>query len=868
MTNRTLAPLLLAILGAGSSLIAADNDTPFPFAVAWDDASPSVIDSSHLVPAPLKGGPLRAVGGHLVDQDGKRVRLLGVNIVAGGCFPEAADAPIIARRLRRLGVTCVRLHHMDSAFAKPNLFSAQGGVGERPTAESLAKLDGLIAALAEQGIRVDLNLHVGRGYGPELGYPKLPAGNDIAGHGKAVGFFESRAAELQRQFARDLLDHVNPQRGMRLADDPVLAMVEVVNEDTLVGANHLLDDLPDPWLGQLTAQWNAFLAKRYSSTAALSAAWNNGIKPTGADLLGDGRFAELGKWTIEQHDGATIEHALEDPAGATDRPAGRVLRLSPKKLDGTSWHLQVSRPGLTLVPSETYTLSFAARAAEPRKLSLSTRLDHAPWSDVAAGTNVKLDSAWRRFSLTFAANANGGPGCRINFTLGDSLTEIALADVALKPGGGGVTLTAKQHLEDGTIPLLEIDTSPAGRDTAEFLIATEDAFCQGMRKFIHEDLRCVAPVLASQASYGGVAGLRRETRLDMVDMHAYWQHPSFPKRSWDMNDFRIENTPMVKAEDGGALMRVAQFRAAGMPFTVTEYDHPAPSEYAAETVPLAYAVAARQDWDGVFLFDYQSTSDPKMSESRLASFFSCAQHPAKLAFMPLAAEMFLAGGMPQATGHTSLTLPAGQVGALTGQRLGNGFWRLGGSAADQLDLLNQRLEVSFADVPTTLFASQPASGAPAMEWSGGEQARVLLHAPRIAGAIGLIRGQNVEAGALRINAEASPRNFAAIAIASRDDQPLTSSKHMLLAAVDKAENSGLQWASDHKSAKKAWEGTVQVTGVSAMLDLQTTLPKATVWALDGRGVRTGEVPSTLANGKLHFRISPEYKTIWYEVGAP
>lgn len=872
----TLLALCLPVLAVHSAHAAdaavdaaSDASKPFPFAVAWDDASPSIIDSSHLIPAPLTGGPLRAVGGHLVDQAGKRVRLLGVNLVAGACFPDPADAPVIARRLRRLGVSCVRLHHMDSNWAKPNLFAMGGGVAERPAAETMARLDALIAALADQGIRVDLNLHVARIYGAELGYPKLPAGSDAATHGKAVGFFESHAIELQRQFARDLLDHVNPLRGMRLADDPVLAMVELVNEDTLVGASHFFEDLPDPWRGQLTARWNTYLKSRYPTTSALLAAWNDGIKPTGADLLGDGRFTSgLGGWKIEQHDSAKIEHGLEDPAGATDRPAGRMLRLTPVKIDGSGWHLQVHRPDLTLVPGETYTLTFAARSAAPRKLNVSTKLDHAPWSGVGLNSTVALDTGWKRFALSFTANDLAGAGNRISLVLGDSAIEVCIADVALKPGGGGVTLGAGQRIEDATIPLLDADSSPAGRDAAAFLIATEDAFCQDLRRFVHEDLRCQAPVLGSQASYGGIAGLRRESRMDMVDMHAYWQHPSFPNRGWNMDDFRIENTPMAKAANGGALFGVAQFRAAGLPFTVTEYDHPAPSEYAAETVPLAYAVAARQDWDGVFLFDYMATSDPAMKDSRIGAFFSCAQHPAKLAFLPIAAEMFLAGGMPMATGRATLEVPAAQVTSLTAQRIGYGFWRLGGAAEEKIDLLTQRLEVAFSAVPAPLITLQAATDAPAMAWSGGDQARVLLQAPRVAGAIGLIRGQIVDAGALRIAAAASPRDFAAVAIASRDDQPLTSSRKMLLAAVDKAENSGLQWAADRHSTTHSWDGTVQVTGVSAALELQTTATALSVWALDGRGVRTTVVPSTLGDGRLRFAISPDYHTVWYEIAAP
>lgn len=876
MINRTLAVSLLA-LASMARLSAADDDTPFPFSVAWDDASPSVVDSSYLVPTPLRGGPLRTQDGHFIDEDGKRVRFLGVNLVAGACFPAPADAPIVARRLRRLGVTCVRLHHMDSAWAKPNIFSLTGGVAERPGAESLARLDGLIAALADQGIRVDLNLHVGRIYGPELGYPKLTDTNDIATHGKAVGFFETHAAELQRQYARDLLDRVNPKRGMRLADDPVLGMVEVVNEDTLVGLAKLLGDLPEPWHGQLQKQWNAYLSTRYATTAALTAAWNDGVKPAGKDLLDDGRFTNgKGAWSVEEHAPVAASQAIEDPAGATDRPLGRMLRVTPTHIDGMAWHLQVHRTGLTLVPGETYTLSFSARATTARTVSVNVQQNHAPWERLGLENQARVDASWRRFSMSFTATKNAGADSRISFVLGNALQDLFIADVALTPGGGGVLLTADQRLDTGTVPLVEPGAGPAGRDFAAFLIATEDAFCQGMRRFVHEDLKCRAPVLASQASYGAIAGLRRESRLDMVDMHAYWQHPSFPRRSWDMNDFRVENTPMAASADGGTLRGLAQYRAAGLPYTVSEYDHPAPSEFAAETMPMAFAMAARQDWDGIFLFDYQATSEPVMSQPRIGAFFSHAQHTAKLAFYPLAAEMFLAGGMPAAGGSARLNMPQDQVAAMTAERIGNGFWRLAGAGVglgagvdgEQIDLCNHRLSVAFTDTKAPALEVVADPNPSAMTWITGEHPHLALHAPRVAGAIGLIRGQTITAGALRISADANLRNFAAVAVASRDGQPLATSKRMLLAAVDKAENSGITWDAERRAPKDAWKGEVQVTGVSGACELTTSAAKLSVWALDGRGVRMSEVPSAIDQGTLRFRLAVSYKTVWYEIAAP
>ncbi|HEY0075782.1 MAG TPA: hypothetical protein VGB77_16900, partial [Abditibacteriaceae bacterium] len=65
-----------------------------------------------------------------------------------------------------------------------------------------------------------------------------------------------------------------------------------------------------------------------------------------------------------------------------------------------------------------------------------------------------------------------------------------------------------------------------------------------MRDFIQKELGSKAPVTCSQAWLGGLGGVLRESRMDWVDMHSYWQHPHFPNKQWDMNDWTIENKAM------------------------------------------------------------------------------------------------------------------------------------------------------------------------------------------------------------------------------------------------------------------------------------------------------------------------------------
>jgi hypothetical protein len=55
--------------------------------------------------------------------------------------------------------------------------------------------------------------------------------------------------------------------------------------------------------------------------------------------------------------------------------------------------------------------------------------------------------------------------------------------------------------------------------------------------------------------------------------------------------------------------------------------------------------------------------------------------------------------------------------------------------------------------------------------------------------------------------------------------------------------------------------------IAAKIVFATAAKVVQVHALDGAGARTGEVPSTLAAGKLSFEIGPRFRTLWYEVVA-
>lgn len=168
--------------------------------------------------------------GRFVDALGRRVRFWGVNLAFGANFPEPADAARIAKRLRRLGVNLVRLHHMDtSPDADPSNARSILTTGPYPTLNPVAveRLRALLDALRDEGIYVNLNLHVGYAFRPGID-PVPDPGYPIPTQSKPVHILNERMVELQCDFARKLL------QALRLRDDPVLAMVEINNESSLL----------------------------------------------------------------------------------------------------------------------------------------------------------------------------------------------------------------------------------------------------------------------------------------------------------------------------------------------------------------------------------------------------------------------------------------------------------------------------------------------------------------------------------------------------------------------------------------------------------------------------------------------------------
>ena len=266
--NRYIVFLLLADVAFGA------NIQMKPFTMDWRDNADSLVDVSFLLDAPAgKDGFITIGEGQLEKPNGKRFRIWGVNFTGASCFPSKEDAPIVAEHLARFGINCVRFHFLDSNW------SASVFVKDRDDTRALDKQqldlwDYFVAELKERGIYTNINLNVGRNFRKGDGVRDY----EYLGLAKVVNYFDERIQELHREYAGQLLTHYNPYTKSQYRNEPAVATVELVNENSIVEAwmaDRLLGrntgqqrgtwiDITQYYANKLTEKYNAWLTERLS----------------------------------------------------------------------------------------------------------------------------------------------------------------------------------------------------------------------------------------------------------------------------------------------------------------------------------------------------------------------------------------------------------------------------------------------------------------------------------------------------------------------------------------------------------------------------------------------------------------------------
>ncbi len=283
------------------------------------EANKGVLDFSYLLDAPAgKHGFVRVRKGHFYFEDGTRARFLGFNVAARSNTPDHETADKMAERFASMGVNIIRLHAADapvgeepgswSSCKEAPLLDYQKGNGREFNREGIDRFDYFVAKLREKGIYLHIDLIVARDFreGDGLDYPGNP-GSCL----KRFPMYNKRMIELQKEYAKMLLCHVNPYTGLALVDDPAVVVVQINNEESAINGTMGTDGREDmqPYRDEVQKRFNHFLLMKYGTREQLKKAWTN----DGSCALGDEEDPEKG--TVLGVDGEAYQ-PVNDPAAA------------------------------------------------------------------------------------------------------------------------------------------------------------------------------------------------------------------------------------------------------------------------------------------------------------------------------------------------------------------------------------------------------------------------------------------------------------------------------------------------------------------------------------------------------------------------
>ena len=228
--------------------------------------------------------PLKVRGSQFVDAEGRIHRLWGVNSVS--FYPDHKLAEKVAENFARLGINCVRPHHMLRKSTDWNPKLPGGGLllyqedSTTPDREAYDRFFYYTNELRKRGIYLLLSLGDTRLYLPddvkiidggkednarwrksieELNSRPWQESHDVK---KLLPLIDERAARLYETYIDRLMGTVNPYSGKRFADDPQVLTVELLNEFSLEYSIICRNRFPEYQKERFQTEWARFAKSR------------------------------------------------------------------------------------------------------------------------------------------------------------------------------------------------------------------------------------------------------------------------------------------------------------------------------------------------------------------------------------------------------------------------------------------------------------------------------------------------------------------------------------------------------------------------------------------------------------------------------
>jgi hypothetical protein len=479
-------------------------------------------------------------------------------------------------------------------------------------------------------------------------------------------------------------------------------------------------------------------------------------------------------------------------------------------------------------------------------------------------------------------------------------------------------LKAGENPAQGTVTL---DGSVHGRDLRSrelvlFLAQVEQDFLARATAFLRKELGVRALVTNMNGWTNHATSQRVRSAMDFVDDHFYVDHPHFLEQPWRLPSRCPNTSPIAGGATGGR--HLAFTRLLDKPFTVTEYNYSGPGRYRGVGGILTGALGAIQGWDGIWRFAYSHSRDNLFRPDRL-DYFNMATDPLSQAAERASICLFLRGDLRPAPRSVSIAMTAADFRRPPAQIPGlapNWHWaawltRVGTLVVDDparslphdvvlpLGWATPAADFAGANVARVgdpyqiaqeklvellrqrgiLSASNPTNpGKNVFQCETGEitidglRDRMTLDTPRTAGGFAP-GGESIRTShGVQISVQDTD---ATVWVSALDDQPIRSSRRLLVTHLTDLQNTGIRYAERARQTLLEWGQLPHLVRAGrAEVRVQLRDPGAyRVWALSTSGQRLAEVPGRATDGELTFTadvgaFGDHGAVLCYEIARP
>ncbi|NMA48000.1 MAG: hypothetical protein GX945_15710 [Lentisphaerae bacterium] len=442
------------------------------------------------------------------------------------------------------------------------------------------------------------------------------------------------------------------------------------------------------------------------------------------------------------------------------------------------------------------------------------------------------------------------------------------------------------------LPRSSTATPNERRDLDLFFAEKQISFYKRMKDFIRNELGCKA--LLSDMNNSGKTTWAQIARdeYDYVDDHFYVDHPQFIKEKWRLPS-RCNNDSVVKRGVMGG-SHCGYIRHLDKPMTITEWNYSGPGRYRGVGGILTGCMAALQNWDGLWRFAYSHGSN--MFAVRSAGYFDLVSDPLNQAADRASLCLYLRGDLGSAERTVAITMDkkhladernVPRASVVPAWQNFNAIAQVGIFVDDSGAKVPADVSLGLSDrapkaaIQLTEEARSPEAGQaldalfrkkgwlPAGNRSNlsenitesvngqfminAPEDTMILNTPRTAGGFAPA-GQVISTDAVTITILDTD---ATVWVSSLSDEPIVSSKRLLLSHLTDLQNEGARFMEKARKTTLGW-GKAQhlVRNGRAKVALRLAEPaKATVWQIDLSGKRLAKLPSSVVDGALSIDLA-------------